>query len=64
MNYKIDATKHIGDCSIYASLDNIGCPEAGICTCGAGHHHQQETGDDRHLYSPERREALLKEEKP
>ena len=29
-------TQHDSDCSIYATLDNIGMPEAGICTCGYG----------------------------
>lgn len=27
---------HAGDCTIYASIINIGMPEAGICTCGYG----------------------------
>ena len=45
-------TRHDGDCSIYASLDNYGVPEAGICTCGYGHR-LCGLGDDSQMYSEE-----------
>ncbi len=46
-------TRHDGDCSIYASLDNYGVPEAGICTCGYGHQELWRTGNPSKLYSDE-----------
>ena len=50
-------TKHDGDCSIYAALDNIGMPEAGICTCGYGHQYKYSNdGDDKEMYSDKLRE--------
>lgn len=55
-----DIGKHDGDCSIYASLDNIGVPEAGICTCGSGHKHLRKTGGSEHLYSRELRLKILR----
>ncbi len=51
-------TRHDGDCDIYASLDNIGKPEAGICTCGYGSQVRFETGDDLEMYSEERLSKL------
>jgi len=47
-------TKHDGDCTIYASLDNEN-PEDGICTCGYGH---QRRGDESEMYSRELQEEL------
>ena len=49
-------SKHDGDCTIYAVLENIGMPEAGICTCGYGHQYRYKNGDDKEMYS----EQLLK----
>jgi len=54
-------TKHDGDCSIYASLDNYGVPEAGICTCGYGHQELGKTGDLSKLYSEELMKKLENE---
>lgn len=52
-------TKHDGDCTIYAVLENIGMPEAGICTCGYGHQYRVfNDGDDKELYSQELRNKL------
>ena len=52
-------TRHDGDCTIYAVLENIGMPEAGICTCGYGHQYRYENaGDDKELYSQQLREKL------
>jgi len=45
-------TRHDGDCSIYACLENIDMPEAGICTCGYGHQ-QKYKGDGSKMYSKE-----------
>jgi hypothetical protein len=49
----MNKTRHDGDCSIYASLDNLGMPEAGICTCGFGHEKLRENGSPEHMYSRE-----------
>ncbi len=50
-------TKHDGDCTIYAALENIGMPEAGICTCGYGHQYKLfNNDDDKELYSQELRD--------
>lgn len=46
-------TRHDGDCTIYASLDNIGMPEAGICTCGYGHQKNRQDGHQDEMYSQE-----------
>jgi len=54
-------TRHDGDCTIYAVLENIGMPEAGICTCGYGHQYRREhDGDDSELYSKQLLERLEK----
>lgn len=55
-------TQHDGDCSIYASLDNVGVPEAGICTCGYGHQLMR-TGDYSQVYSGELLKKLEAENK-
>jgi len=49
-----DSTKHAGDCTIYASLDNVS-PECGICTCGYGLSRLREC-DMSEMYSDEVRE--------
>ncbi len=49
--------RHDGDCSIYASLSNMGMPEAGICTCGYGHEQQSQENYDE-MYSPELEKKL------
>jgi len=54
---------HSGDCTIYATLDNTGMPEAGICTCGFGLRRMRETGDINAMYSKELGESLLKRNK-
>ncbi len=51
-------TRHDGDCSIYASLDN-NIPEAGICTCGYGHQLMGQE-DYSQMYSEELRKKLEK----
>lgn len=45
-------TRHDGDCSIYASLSNVGMQEAGVCTCGYGHQLIGK-GDYSQMYSEE-----------
>lgn len=52
--------QHDGDCTIYASLSNIGMPEAGICTCGYGHQRMR-TGDYSEMYSGELEKKLENE---
>ena len=57
-------TKHYGDCTIYACLDN-GRPEDGICTCGYGLDYLRETGGDTlHLYSDELKKLLESKIRP
>ena len=51
-------TRHDGDCSIYASLDN-NIPEAGVCTCGYGHQLRGQA-DYSQRYSKELSEKLEK----
>ena len=53
--------RHTGDCTIYASLCNIGTPEAGICTCGYGAHIRFKEASEREMYSKEFEEANLAE---
>jgi len=54
-------TRHDGDCSIYASLDNS-IPEAGICTCGYGHQMKRK-GINTIMYSRELLKKLEDENK-
>lgn len=53
-------TQHDGDCSIYASLSNIGMVEAGICTCGYGHAKNRQDAKFDAMYSGELEKKLSK----
>lgn len=53
--WRADRTRHDGDCTIYASLNN-GRPYDGICTCGFGWQ-QIRKGDYSQIYSKEREAA-------
>lgn len=55
-------TKHDGDCTIYAVLDN-GNPTDGICTCGYGADMRRKCNYD-YIYSQELRDKLLAEKYP
>ena len=50
-------TKHDGDCSIFAAIDN-GTPDCGVCTCGYGIQGMREDAGIEELYSSERISAL------